>query len=472
MKLYLVRHARAEKRSGWDGPLPLRPLTPIGLEQARALAVELAAEHIPRVVSSPHLRCRQTVEPLAQLWGTPLTLDERLAEGQGADKALSLVDEIDDRPTLLCTHGDVIAALMAEFEERGATIEGAFGSEKASVWIVESDGSRLRAHYRPPPDCTQVLDQSPTERFGVLDMGSTSFRLAIADVTRSGRITPVQTRKVMLRLGAAVAQHGEIPPTMADGVLEAAREFGREAQAAGVERLFPVGTAALRDATNGRWLAERIGIALGQPVRVLEGEEEARLAFAAYRRRVLMGPGPSLAADLGGGSMQLCLGAEDGPHWATSFPIGVTRLHREFVDGDPMPPDAVVDIRARVRASLERASPPTAWPRTCVLGGGTGRAVAKLALARRGKPPETPINGVEISGTALAGLADDLMGTTEAERLAMPGMHKQRVDLLPAGALILATAVETLDLDGYVVCDWGLREGVMLSIRDGQLVVP
>jgi len=472
LKVYLVRHAKAEKRNGWDGPLPLRPLTPVGLEQARALAVELATEHIPRVIASPHLRCRQTVEPLAQLWSTRLTVDERLAEGQPTAKVRTLFDELDERPTLLCSHGDVIAALMGELEEHGLRIDGAFRCEKASVWILERHGERLRGRYRPPPERAQVLDESPSDRFGVLDMGSTSFRLLVADVTRSGRIEAVTTEKAMLRLGAAVAEHGEIPPALADRVLEAARDFGRAAQAARVDRLFPIGTAALRDARNGRWLAERIGIALGLPVRVLDGGEEGRLAFAAYRRRVLMGPGRTLGADLGGGSMQLTLGDESGAHWAASFPIGVTRLHRELVDGDPMPTSAAVDLRARVREALERAEAPAAWPRTCVLGGGTARAVARLARARRGKPVDAPSNGLEISGAALAGLADDLVRSDRGERLAMAGMHKQRVDLLPAGALILATAAETLGLDGYGICDWGLREGVMLSVRDGQLVIP
>ncbi|MBW2446493.1 MAG: histidine phosphatase family protein [Deltaproteobacteria bacterium] len=472
MKIYLVCHAKAEKRNGWDGPMALRPLTPVGLEQARALAVELASEHIPHVIASPHLRCRQTVEPLAKLWATQLTHDDRLAEGEPGAKALALLDELDDRPTLLCSHGDVIAALMGELEERGVRIDGPFRCEKASVWVIEQDRKKARARYRPPPEREQVLDSAPSDRIGVLDMGSTSFRLLVADVTRSGRLAPVATDKVMLRLGAAVAQHGEIPPALADRVLESARDFGRTAQFAGVDRLFPVGTAALRDATNGRWLSERIGIALGTPVRVLEGVEEARLANAAYRRRVLMGPGLALGADLGGGSMQLCLSDEDGPHWATSFPIGVTRLHREFVADDPMSPEAVVDIRARVREALERAQPPVAWPRRCVLGGGTARAVAKLALARRGKSDGAPTNELEITRTALAGLADDLVRSRQEERVAMPGMHKQRVDLLAAGALILSTAAETLGLDEYVVCDWGLREGVMLSVRDGQLTIP
>jgi exopolyphosphatase/guanosine-5'-triphosphate,3'-diphosphate pyrophosphatase len=185
-----------------------------------------------------------------------------------------------------------------------------------------------------------------------------------------------------------------------------------------------------------------------------------------------MGSGLSLGADLGGGSLQLCLAEQNRPTWATSFPIGVTRLHREFVGTDPMSAEAMVDVRARVREALERAQAPVPWPRTCVIGGGTARAIAKLALARRGKAPDTPVNGTEISRTALAGLADDLVHSTQDERLAMPGMHKQRVDLLPTGALILTTVAETLELDGWVVCDWGLREGAMLSVRDGQIVVP
>ena len=473
MKIYLVRHAKSEKRNGWDGPLPLRPLTPLGLEQARALAEELAADHIPRVLTSPHLRCRQTIEPLAQLWDSGVQLDERLAEGTSPAKSLTLLDELDDRPALICTHGDVIQSWMAELEERGATLDGPFRSEKASVWIVEQgEAGAITARYRPAPDISQVLDELPGECLGVLDMGSTSFRVLAADMTRAGRIRPMASEKRMLRLGAAVARYGEIPQEMADRTVEAARELGLAAKQAGVERLFPVGTAALRDAGNGRWLAERIGLALGLPVRVLEGEEEGRLAFAAFRRRVLMPPGITLGADLGGGSFQITLGDENGPVWSTSFPIGVTRLQREFVEGDPVPSEAVVGIRARVREALERAKPPTAWPRDCVLGGGTARAIGKLALARRGKRAGSTVNGLVLSATSLAGMADDLLHANQAERLSMAGMHKQRVDLLPVGALILSTAAETLGLDGFRICDWGLREGVLLCVRDGQLRIP
>ena len=75
-----------------------------------------------------------------------------------------------------------------------------------------------------------------------------------------------------------------------------------------------------------RWLAERIGIALGVPVRVLDGKEEARLAMAAYRRRVLMGSGISLGGDLGGGSLELVSVADNQCHEAASLQLGTLRL--------------------------------------------------------------------------------------------------------------------------------------------------
>ena len=112
-------------------------------------------------------------------------------------------------------------------------------------------------------------------RAATLDLGSTSFNLLIADATPGGEIRPVVQEKVMLRLGAAIASNAKIPEEMCERAVAVGRALCEVARREKVELLLPVGTAALREARNGGEVAARIGSAIGTPVRILSGEEEA-----------------------------------------------------------------------------------------------------------------------------------------------------------------------------------------------------
>jgi 8-oxo-dGTP diphosphatase len=148
--IFLVRHAHAGKRSEWSGDDTRRPLSPRGETQAKGIAELLEGRDMGRVVSSPYLRCAQTVEPLT---GADLTLelDERLAEGASVDEALALVLELDAVRGVACSHGDIIPAVLEELVARGMTIDGPMLHQKGSVWTIETtDGRPVRATYTPP----------------------------------------------------------------------------------------------------------------------------------------------------------------------------------------------------------------------------------------------------------------------------------------------------------------------------------
>ncbi len=116
MSVLLLRHAWAGSRDAWDGDDRLRPLDERGRMQALALRDLLASRDIVRVVSSPYVRCVETVEPI----GLPVETDERLAEGAPAALALSLLAELDGG--LACTHGDVIEAVLGYGLRKGALV--------------------------------------------------------------------------------------------------------------------------------------------------------------------------------------------------------------------------------------------------------------------------------------------------------------------------------------------------------------
>jgi 8-oxo-dGTP diphosphatase len=154
--VYLVRHAKAGSRNDFDGDDRERPLTNNGRQQAAALATRLAALSPSIIVSSPYRRCVETVEPLAVAVGSEVRLDEALGEffierSQPEALLMTLVQSLPDR-AVVCSHGDVIPAIINALEDRGLRIHGEPQWQKASVWVLERDGKQfVTASAWPPP---------------------------------------------------------------------------------------------------------------------------------------------------------------------------------------------------------------------------------------------------------------------------------------------------------------------------------
>ncbi len=151
--LYLVRHAKAGGRQEWRGDDRLRPLSKEGRRQADSLARRLARLTTGELLSSPYLRCVQTVEPLASVLRQPIREDDRLAEEAGFEGALELLAELPDGSTL-CSHGDVIPETIQALERRGCVIIGEPNWQKAGIWVLTRDegGRVVEATAWPPPE--------------------------------------------------------------------------------------------------------------------------------------------------------------------------------------------------------------------------------------------------------------------------------------------------------------------------------
>src|SRR5262245_10791809 len=204
-KIHLIRHAKAEKLSTWDGPEPLRPLTPRGLQQAQELAVALSGSGIRKILASPFLRCRQTAAPLAARLGLRVPVAERLAAGEPTAKALDLLREQAAGVVACFSHRALHDALAPELEEQGIEVQRV---ERAAT----------------------EADELPARRLAVIDLGSTSFHLLVADATPAGRLTPVHSERVMLRLGAAFASGDSLSEETCELALAAAVELGSAAR--------------------------------------------------------------------------------------------------------------------------------------------------------------------------------------------------------------------------------------------------
>jgi broad specificity phosphatase PhoE len=151
MTIYLVRHAKAGSRRDWSKDDDLRPLSPVGHRQASRIADALVDVGATRIVSSPFVRCRQTLDPLAQRLRLPLELSDALAEGAPLTDTLRLLEKEAGETAVLCTHGDVVTNVIEHLQSAGVPVDDD-RLEKGSVWeLATRDGEIVGAHYQPPP---------------------------------------------------------------------------------------------------------------------------------------------------------------------------------------------------------------------------------------------------------------------------------------------------------------------------------
>jgi broad specificity phosphatase PhoE len=149
--LYLVRHGHAGNKHAWRGSDLDRPLSATGRREAEGLVVLLRDLPVGTIVSSPAVRCSQTVQPLAAARRLPVRVEEFLVVGAENDEVLARLFESEPDEVLWCTHGEVIGDLLGSLRRKGAPIGERAVWPKGSVWLLEVAGGRVRgARYLPP----------------------------------------------------------------------------------------------------------------------------------------------------------------------------------------------------------------------------------------------------------------------------------------------------------------------------------
>jgi exopolyphosphatase / guanosine-5'-triphosphate,3'-diphosphate pyrophosphatase len=302
-------------------------------------------------------------------------------------------------------------------------------------------------------------------RIAAFDLGSNSFHLLVADAHPDGTFEPIVKDKEMLRLGNAVATTGEIGQAAADAAVDVIRKFRSMAASQQADEIVVCATAAFREASDSLAVVDRIEDETGVKVRVISGREEARLIFEAVRTSVVIDPGPALAIDLGGGSLELMVGGPRGLAWGTSLKLGVGRLTSELVRGDPLTGGDIRRVSGAVTKSVSRVLPEIGRlePKMAIASSGTLGNLIRLAAARRGGTIPASVNQLAVSARDLGSLSAYLLSMTSAERASLPGVDARRADQLPAGAILLNTILELTGQDEIVGCEWALREGMVLD---------
>jgi broad specificity phosphatase PhoE len=154
MTIYLVRHARAGERGSWRQDDWLRPLSRAGRTQARGLLTLLRDAEFDTLLSSPYVRCLETVVPLAGARGLAIEPEDALAEGGDLDLVLAIVRKHIGSGAVLCSHGDVIPAVLSHLAANGVDIGRDPRCPKGCTWVLEASRGVdvTSARYLPPPE--------------------------------------------------------------------------------------------------------------------------------------------------------------------------------------------------------------------------------------------------------------------------------------------------------------------------------
>src|SRR3982751_3309352 len=300
-------------------------------------------------------------------------------------------------------------------------------------------------------------------RISAIDIGSNSIRQTIADVSPTGAIRVVDEMKAAPRLGAGLDERGTLSEIAVQGALVALTRMATLANQLGVKRSEVVATSAVRDAENGEQFLQLVRGETGLKVRVLNGEEEARLAFRSALAHFDLGAGRAVVMDIGGGSLELTLSADGLVERVISLPFGAIRMTEQYLN-EGQKKKALRKLRKNVRAELREYLSARHWHAARIIcSGGTFTSLAAIHLARSGMETAKTVHGTVIPRVDLEHIVDLLYTMPPEERQSVPGLNPARADIIVAGLAVAAEVAARVEARELVVSSYGIREGLLLE---------
>ena len=299
-------------------------------------------------------------------------------------------------------------------------------------------------------------------RIAAIDVGSNSIRMIVADVRPDGAMDVVDEMKAHPRLGrgldASNALHPESMALAVDGI----QRMVTLAKQLGAHRIEAVATSAVRDAQNAELFLARVKQATGIKLRIISGDDEARLMFRSALAHFDLGEGRSVIMDIGGGSLELALSAEGVVDRLTSLPLGAIRLTERYLD-EPSP-KRMRKLRKAVRKAIKPIISGRNWRGARVIGsGGTFTNLAGLWLHRKGAFNAMSVHETAIPRADVEHILDQLCEMSDEERRATPGINPDRADIIVAGVAAVAEVLSRVDAREVIVSRYGIREGLLLE---------
>ncbi len=306
-------------------------------------------------------------------------------------------------------------------------------------------------------------------RVAVIDLGTNTFHLLVADITDDLEIIPLHEEKQPARIGQGGISQGIITPEAFERGLQILQAYKEKVEAGfGIpaDTIWATGTSAIRNASNGAEFVQQIVTTTGIRVEIISGDREAELIFYGVKEAVKLGDELCLVMDIGGGSVEFIIGNVAKIYWKQSFEIGGQRLMDKFMQTDPISPQSVQRLYDFLNEKLLPLTNAVHQYQPQMLVGSSGTfdtLVEMNALQTQEYFDLTQHTAYELPVFAFQEMFGQLLSKNHAERLAIPGMIPLRVDMIVIACCLIDFVLKKYAITQIRTSTYALKEGVLLE---------
>lgn len=323
-------------------------------------------------------------------------------------------------------------------------------------------GADLGIVYLAPKDRMQ-------SRIAIVDLGTNTFHLMIVDVhARSYQV--VHRERKAVKIGMGGINSDRITDDALQRAIDSIGQFKQTITTYGTTQILAFGTSAIRNALNQKEVLSKINQETGISVRVISGEEEARLIYLGVKAAVKLGAEKSLIMDIGGGSVEFIIGNEKEIFWRKSFEIGAQRLVEKYHHHDPILPEEVENIYALCNEVLKPLLEALHihQPLTLVGSSGTFDTLSDIQCIKEGISRVPDSSETPLSFEGFEKIFAELLTKNRDERMKIPGMIELRVDMIVVASCLIKFLLKKYQFRDIRVSNYSLKEGVLADIMEAD----
>jgi len=302
-------------------------------------------------------------------------------------------------------------------------------------------------------------------RYAAVDIGSNSVRMEAAEIVDGEPARILASDREVTRLGASVFKSGRISPESIAMVCGVLARMAATYKRLDVAEVRAVATAAVRDASNQQEFVARASAALGVPVEIISGQEEARLIDLGVRSRW---PHPAerfLIIDIGGGSAEVILSEREGMKQAFSKPLGALRLQEVFLKTDPPSPVALRALEEYIEERLREPVARMGGQRVDRLIGTSATCSAVVCAANRiPRSRRDEADGLRATAAQVRKLYADISLLDTAARQRITGIGPRRAEIIVPGTAVLLRVLEAFRMPAVYYSTAGVRDGIIADL--------
>jgi exopolyphosphatase/guanosine-5'-triphosphate,3'-diphosphate pyrophosphatase len=311
----------------------------------------------------------------------------------------------------------------------------------------------------------RAFSSAMENKFAIIDMGTNTFHLLIAEADERGYHVTHRDRLVV-KIGQGGINQGYITEDGIHRALLAMQSFKNFIDQQSIKKVYAFGTSALRNARNGNDVAAQIKALTNIDVNIISGDKEAEFIYMGVKSALDMGHETSLIIDIGGGSVEFILGDNDNVYWKQSFEIGAQRLLEQFQKNDPITLEEIEKLDEHFSKVLTPLFEALQKHPTDIMVGSSGTfdTLSDIFCIQHDihKTPEEIETPLSIAG--FYDIYAELLTKNRAERMLIPGMIEMRVDMIVVACCLIRYLLEQHTFNRIRVSTYALKEGVLASI--------